>query len=202
MRRISESAEEEEIYRGNRARCGTVQAFPGVFFDRDGTLMEEVGYCSRREEVRVYSGVPAALLRLRRAGFKIFIITNQSGIGRGYFTKEDFDQVQTELFRQLEGKVDGVYFSTDTSDDSNTTRKPSPSMVMQAAQEHGVDLKRSYFVGDKTSDILCGKRAGTCTVLVLSGYGSSQRHCNPDFTVDNAVEAVDLIVGRSAVDSL
>lgn len=169
---------------------------PAVFFDRDGTLMEEVGYCRSPEQVKVFPGVPEALGRLREAGFKVIIITNQSGIARGYLTSKDFLDVQAELLQQLNAEVDGVYFSPDSPFEESATRKPAPGLVLQAAEQHGIDLSRSYFVGDKASDILCGKLAGTQTILVLTGYGSSRHEANPDFTAKDAVEAVKLILSR------
>lgn len=167
---------------------------PAVFFDRDGTLMEEVNYCRHPDDVKVFPGVPEALEKLKQAGFLIFVVTNQSGIGRGYFTTQEYLSVEAELLRQLGPCVDGVYFSPDAPGQPSLTRKPSPGLVFEAAERHAVDLPRSYFVGDKTSDILCGKQAGMRTVLVLSGYGSSNRDAQPDLIARDVAEAVDRIV--------
>jgi D-glycero-D-manno-heptose 1,7-bisphosphate phosphatase len=165
-----------------------------VFFDRDGTLMEDVHYCGDPSLVAVYPGVPEALRKLKSAGFLIFIITNQSGIGRGLITEAQYHAVQQEFLRQLgSGAVDASYFCPDVPGTPSTRRKPEPGMVLEAAARFDVDLSTSYFVGDKDSDIECGHRAGTRTILVLTGYGESQSSI-PDFRARNAPEAVDWVL--------
>ena len=165
-----------------------------VFFDRDGTLMEEVHYCADPARVRVYPGVPDALRRLKEAGFRTFVITNQSGIARGLITLERYRAVQEEFLRQVgPGLVDATYFCPDAPDVSSTRRKPEPGMVLEAAAEFALDLPNSWLVGDKSADIECGLRAGTRTVLVLTGYGPEQ-NCRPDFIANHAADAVRLIL--------
>ncbi len=167
-----------------------------VFFDRDGTLMEEVEYCRDPGQVRVYPGVRDALANLKRSGFLIFIVTNQSGIGRGYFTVDDYLMVQKEFLRQAgEEYIDGSYFAAEAPDQPSNRRKPAPGMLLEAAAEHGVDLANSFMVGDKASDVECGRRAGTRTILVLTGYGASQYNgSRQDFTAQNASEGVAWIL--------
>jgi D-glycero-D-manno-heptose 1,7-bisphosphate phosphatase len=168
-----------------------------VFFDRDGVLMEEAQYCAGAAQVRVYPGVPAALGRLKQAGFRTFIITNQSGIGRGLITGEQYRAVQEELLRQIgPGRIDATYFCADVPGAASTRRKPLPGMVLEAATDYGIDLAQSYFVGDKAADIECGRLAGTRTILVLTGYGAQQK-CRPDFTCRDAPEAVDTILAMA-----
>ena len=165
-----------------------------VFFDRDGTLMEDAHYCADPALVRVFPGVPEALRRLKSAGFGIFLITNQSGIGRGLLTEHEYRGVHREFLRQAgKSSIDGAYHCPDAPDVDSRCRKPEPGMVLQAAAEHAIDLSVSYFVGDKEADIECGRRAGTRTILVLTGYGAEQK-CNPDFTCADAPAAVDLIL--------
>jgi D-glycero-D-manno-heptose 1,7-bisphosphate phosphatase len=167
---------------------------PAVFFDRDGTLMEEVQYCSDPARVRVYPGIPEALRRLKAAGFRSFIITNQSGIGRGLFTEDQYRAVQRELLRQLgEGSIEATYFCPDVPGVLSARRKPEPGMVFEAAAEHGLDLGRSWFIGDKAADVECGRRAGTRTILVLTGYGATQ-DCRPDVRARDAVEAIEEVI--------
>ncbi len=167
---------------------------PAVFFDRDGTLMEEVHYCGNSEHVRVFSGVPAALRKLKDAGFRTFIITNQSGIARGLITEAQYHAVQDELFSQIgAGLIDATYFCPDAPGTPSTRRKPLPGMVLEAAADHTIDLARSYMIGDKASDIECGRRAGTRTILVLTGYGASQ-DCAPDFRAEDLAHAVDFVL--------
>jgi HAD superfamily hydrolase (TIGR01662 family) len=165
-----------------------------VFFDRDGTLMEEVHYCADPALVRVLPGVPDALGCLKRAGFGIFLITNQSGIGRGLIDERQYEAVNREFLRQAgEGSIDATYYCPDAPGVSSRCRKPEPGMVLRAAAEHAIDLSASYFVGDKAADIECGRRAGTRTILVLTGYGAEQE-CEADFICRDAVEAAQRIL--------
>lgn len=167
-----------------------------VFFDRDGTLMEDTYYCGDPALVRVYPGVPEALRRLKDAGFGIFVITNQAGIGRGIITEEQYHAVHAEFLRQLGPcLIDRTYYCPDAPGAFSPRRKPAPGMVLEAAADFAIDLTQSWMVGDKCADIECGRRAGTRTILVLTGYGRQQAACHPDFTCSDALEAVGLIVG-------
>ena len=168
-----------------------------VFFDRDGTLMEEVHYCGDPARVRVLPGVPEALRKLKEAGLRTFVITNQSGIGRGLITEAQYHAVQEELLRQIgAGAIDATYFCADSPDAPSPRRKPEPGMVWEAAADYDIDLARSYFIGDKSADIECGRRAGTRTILVLTGYGA-QRDSRPDFTARDMTEAVEIVLRTS-----
>lgn len=150
---------------------------PAVFFDRDGTLMEEVGYCGDPALVRVFPGARETVRRLRAAGFRIVIVTNQSGIGRGYFTEADFHAVQAEFLRQLDEPVDGVYYCADAPDVTPSRRKPAPDMLLEAARDLDLDLARSFMVGDREGDVVAGNSAGCQSILVLTGYGAADpRH--------------------------
>jgi D-glycero-D-manno-heptose 1,7-bisphosphate phosphatase len=165
-----------------------------VFFDRDGTLMEEVNYCADPSRVRVFSGVREALRVLKEAGFLNIVVSNQSGIGRGYFSEAQYHAVQRELLRQLgEGSIDAGYFCPDAPETPSTCRKPEPGMLLEAARDLGIDLGRSVMVGDKTSDIECARRAGTRSVLVATGYGLSQT-CDPDFRAKGIPDAAEWIL--------
>jgi D-glycero-D-manno-heptose 1,7-bisphosphate phosphatase len=158
--------------------------------------MEEVHYCSDPALVRVYPDVPEGLRRLKAAGLATVIITNQSGIGRGLFTESQYHAVQEELIRQIgAGLIDASYFCPDVPGAGSTRRKPEPGMVLEAAEEHGINLACSFFIGDACSDIECGRRAGVCTLLVLTGYGVSAR-CDPDVRAPNFSAAVEVILHR------
>jgi D-glycero-D-manno-heptose 1,7-bisphosphate phosphatase len=171
-----------------------------VFFDRDGTLMEETHYCGDPAQVKVFPGVPEALRKLKEAGFRTFVITNQSGIGRGLITETQYRVVEAEFRRQIgEGLLDASYFCPDAPDVPSTRRKPEPGMLLEAAADFGIDLARSYMVGDKTADIECGRRAGTSTILVQTGYGAEQV-CQPDFTAAGVAQAVQIVLEKQ-VDS-
>lgn len=165
-----------------------------VFFDRDGTLMEEVEYCSDPAKVRVFPGAAEGLARLRAAGWLNVIITNQSGIGRGYFTVADYEAVQAETLRQLGGTVDGTYFCADHPDVPSERRKPGTGMVEEAVRDLGIEARRSWFIGDKGIDIECGRKAGCRTILVLTGYGEKHRDCGADFVVAGVAEACAIVL--------
>ncbi len=169
-----------------------------VFFDRDGTLMTEVDFCGEPAKVHAFPGAAESLAELRRHGWLNILITNQSGIGRGYFTTEQYDLVNQELLRQLGGAIDASYFSPDHPDHATDRRKPGTGMVREAIRDHVVSPESSWFVGDKTSDILCGKAAGCRTILVLTGYGRQHRACGAHFVARDIVEAAKIILGASS----
>ncbi|MEO6054504.1 MAG: HAD family hydrolase [Chthoniobacterales bacterium] len=165
-----------------------------VFLDRDGTLMEEVHYCKDPALVRVFPGVASALRALRVTGWKCIVITNQSGIGRGLITEAEYHAVDEELQRQLDGLIDATYFCPDTPDKPSARRKPEPGMLLEAASDLALDLKASFFIGDKEADIACGKAVGCRTILVQTGYGANYAGSPPDFTVPDLVDAASLIL--------
>jgi D-glycero-D-manno-heptose 1,7-bisphosphate phosphatase len=171
-----------------------------VFFDRDGTLMAEVGYCGDPSRVSLLPRASEAVRTLRAAGFQIFLVSNQSGIGRGYFSEEDFAAVQREFFRQLEEPVDATYYSADAPDVSPSRRKPAPDMLLEAAAAFDVDLSRSFMVGDREGDIQAGRAAGCRTVLVLTGYGKEDPghvRYGADCIAGNLDEAVTWMLGSN-----
>ncbi|MBI5393798.1 MAG: HAD family hydrolase [Verrucomicrobia bacterium] len=148
-----------------------------VFIDRDGTLVEEIHYLHRPEDVIIVKGAAAALKKLRRAGFLIFIITNQAGIGRGYYTEADMQRVHRHLLGAL-GKdgaaVDGVYFCPHHPDDRCNCRKPSPKFLFDAAAQFKIQLADSFMIGDRIGDLEAGRRAGARSILVRTGYGEEE----------------------------
>jgi D-glycero-D-manno-heptose 1,7-bisphosphate phosphatase len=177
-----------------------------VFWDRDGTLIEEVGYCGDPAQVRVFPGVREALRKLTEAGFLNIIVSNQSGIARGYFTEEQYRAVQREVLRQIDDDnncgsggslIVASYFCADAPDTPSLYRKPAPGMLLKASAEFGIDLSHSVMVGDKATDIECARRAGTRSVLVATGYGSSQ-NCQPDIRVADAPAAAEWVLRHLA----
>jgi D-glycero-D-manno-heptose 1,7-bisphosphate phosphatase len=171
-----------------------------VFFDRDGTLMEDVHYCADPALVKIYSAIPAALGRLKAAGFHIFVVSNQSGIARGLLTLEQYHAVQHEFLRQIGPRlIDASYFCADPPEVPSARRKPAPGMLLEAAAEFAIDLSQSWMVGDKAADIECGRGAGTRTILVATGYGA-QQNCAPDFRAQSATEAAAIIL-QKCIDS-
>jgi len=166
-----------------------------VFLDRDGTLMREVNYCADPKQVEIFPGVPEALVRLKDAGYKLIVISNQAGIGRGYFTEAQYRLVEAEVARAvLPATFDGVYFCPDRPDLATERRKPAPGMVFEAQRDHGIDLARSFFIGDKAIDIECGRNAGVRTVLVRTGYGANETGAAPDWIAEDFSAAADIIL--------
>ena len=147
-----------------------------VFLDRDGTLVIEKNYLSRPEDVVFFPGAAAALRRLLEAGFVLIIVTNQSGIGRGYYTLEDMHRVNQRVTDELERegvRFAKIYFAPEAPERPSRGRKPSPQFLFDARDEFGIDLAQSYMVGDKLLDLECGWNAGVKrSFLVRTGYGA------------------------------
>jgi D-glycero-D-manno-heptose 1,7-bisphosphate phosphatase len=155
-----------------------------IFLDRDGTLIAEVNYLSRPEQVEIFPATRAGLKRLGDAGFRLFIVSNQSGVGRGYFTLADVARVNEHLCREL--ARDGVHFekiyvAPETPDAPSRARKPSPQFLFDARDEFGLGLAQSFLIGDKLSDLECGWNAGVKkSILVRTGYGAELEQNEPD----------------------
>lgn len=168
---------------------------PAVFLDRDGTLIEDVRYCKDPALVRVLPGVVDALRRLRAAGYRTVIITNQSAIGRGWMSVADYDAVHARTMELIGSEhIDAAYFCADAPEADSTHRKPAPGMVLEAARDHGIDLARSWMIGDKRADVLCGRAAGTRTAFVLSGQGTREDGAEADFIARDLSAAADFIL--------
>ena len=158
--------------------------------------MRDVDYCRDPKNVEVFFSVSEVLRKLKDRGYKIIIITNQSGIGRGYFSEEDYRAVENEVIRQIGNDlVDATYFCPHGPDLICGCRKPEPGMVSQAAYDHKVDLARSFFIGDKDSDMQCGRRAGMKTILVHTGYGQYADQKAPDFVAQDLAAAAVVVLG-------
>lgn len=168
-----------------------------VFFDRDGTLMEEVHYCNDPSKVRAMAGAAEVLGELRAAGWLNIIVTNQSGIASGRIAPEEYEAVQAELLRQLAGGIDGVYFCADDPSRPTVRRKPGIGMLLEAAAEHGLDLRACWMVGDRDVDVGCGRAAGCRTVLVRTGYGRDHTESGADFEADDVVSAARIVLSNS-----
>lgn len=170
---------------------------PAVFIDRDGTIMEDADYCSHPKEVKIFPGVPEALRRLKSNGFKLIIITNQSGIGRGFFTIEQYRAVEAEMLRQLgNGLVDATYFCPDVPGQKSSCRKPAPGMILQATREHRIDLSRSFFIGDKEIDAECGRNAGVRTIRVQTGLQGDMTGSVANWVASDFADAAKIILNH------
>ncbi len=168
---------------------------PAVFVDRDGTLINDAEYCSDPSLVKALDGAANALRRLKDAGFKIIVITNQSGIGRGYFTEKQYRAVEAEVSRQLgENLIDATYFCPDVPGKPSECRKPAPGMVLQAARDHDVDLSRSFLIGDKEIDAECAHNAGVRAIRVRTGSEKLTDGSCADWVAENLPAAAEIIL--------
>ena len=160
-----------------RRRVYSAGRRPAVFFDRDGTLIEQVHYLSDPAQVRLVSGAAQTVARLQAAGFACVVVTNQSAIGRGLITDEDLCRIHGEMCQQFKAEgveLDGIYYcpAVPSADDRTSVeffdRKPGPGMLWRAANELWLDLSRSWMVGDMVSDVLAGQNA-QCAGSILIG---------------------------------
>jgi D-glycero-D-manno-heptose 1,7-bisphosphate phosphatase len=176
-----------------------------VFLDRDGTINEEINYLSRPDQLRLIAGAAEAIKRLKQAGLKTVIITNQAGVARGYFSEPALQQIHLELIKMLRAQdahIDAIYYCPHHPTagigvykiDCNC-RKPKPGLLEQAARELNLDLRQSFLVGDKPADLQAGEAVGCRTILVRTGYGlESEKELTggeflPDHIADDLLEA-------------
>jgi len=174
-----------------------------VFMDRDGTVSEEIGYMYDAGLYKVFSYAGPAIRKINEHGMKAVLITNQSGVGRGYFDEASVGNVHTILQTELaahQAKLDAIYICPHLPEAGCDCRKPNPGMLLQAQRELDIDLTRSFVIGDKSIDIEAAHNAGAKGVLVLTGYGREEREKykmkerQPDFIAEDLMEAVDAII--------
>ena len=165
--------------------------------------MHDVNYCADPAQVQVFPNVAACLRRLKDAGFKLIMITNQSGIGRGYFTRTQYDTVHAETLHQIgEPLIDATYVCPDPPGVESKCRKPAPGMVLEGASEHNVDLTRSIFIGDKEIDVHCGHNAGIKAIRVQTGFESNTADSSADWVAKDFAEATDIILTQVAIQKM
>lgn len=174
-----------------------------IFMDRDGTISEEVGYMYHAGLYRPYPWAASAVRRINESGMKAVLITNQSGVGRGYFDEAMVHQVHDILLAELarsNAKLDAIYYCPHHPDADCNCRKPQPGMLIRAKEELDIDLSQSYVIGDKHLDVETAYAAGAKSVLVLTGYGQTEldkhktdKH-QPTYVAENLMDAVEAIV--------
>ncbi len=152
---------------------------PALFLDRDGTICALVPYLSRPRDVALLPGAAAALSRAQAGGWRLVVVTNQSGIARGLMTRADVDAVHAQLDRLLRAAgvaIDGYYVCPHHPDYTGlcACRKPAPGLLLEAARDLGIDLGRSALAGDTVEDVTAGAAAGCRPFLVMTGYGAEQ----------------------------
>ena len=184
----------------------------GVFIDRDGTLNEERDFISKAEDFELIPGAAGAVRKLNSRGVPTCVISNQSGVARGYLTEGDLLLIHAKLRAELEKEnawVDRIYYcphhpagKVPPYNIECDCRKPRPGMMRRGERELDIDLTRSFVVGDKTTDVQAGKAVGATAILVLTGYGRSSfaeiknERISADYFAPSIVEAVEYIIGR------
>lgn len=180
---------------------------PAIFLDRDGTLIEEVGYIDTPDKINLIPLADEAVRLLKRLGYKTIIVSNQSGVARRYFdegTVQSINRQVLDLFAAKEAHIDAVYYCPHhpKADDENygkdcECRKPKPGMFLKAANEHNIDLSKSIMIGDKQSDVQAGKSLNMFSILLLTGFGKGEwermekegLESLPDLVAENVYEA-------------
>ena len=187
---------------------------PAVFLDRDGTINEQMGYINHLSRFRLLPGAAQAIRRLNTLGLPVIVVTNQSGLARGYFPENLLDEVHREMHRllALEGAhIDGLYICPHHPEAKEerfrlqcNCRKPKTGLLEQAAAEQHLDLRHSFVVGDRWSDLRCGAAVGATTILVLTGYGRGDacyvgpgQTVQPDFIAEDLDGAARWICARA-----
>ncbi|MCO6429947.1 MAG: D-glycero-beta-D-manno-heptose 1,7-bisphosphate 7-phosphatase, partial [Deltaproteobacteria bacterium] len=171
---------------------------PAVFLDRDGTINEHVDYLHQPERYRILPGALEAIREMREAGFRIVVITNQPGIGTGYFSKDDFFKVNKKLLEEASARgvaFDRIFFCPHSKGDNCNCRKPKPAMIERAIRELNIDRRGSFVIGDMTSDIEAARRAGIKSILVKTGRGGTDQLYDvvPDYIVSDLQSAAEIV---------
>lgn len=170
-----------------------------IFLDRDGTLNEDEGYVHKVEDYKLLPGVIEAL-KLLKDKFLFFIITNQSGVGRGYYELEDvhkFNEAMLEEFEKEGIKVEEIFICPHHPDEDCDCRKPNEKFIRQAEKEYNVDLKKSYMIGDHGHDVELGLNVGAKGIYLLTGHGEKHFHnikVKPDLIAKDLLEAAKWII--------
>ncbi len=172
---------------------------PAVFLDRDGTLIEEVNYLSRVEDLRLFPFTADAVKLLKDKGFLVIVVTNQSGIGRGIFDEASMHAIHEKIQSEVSGLIDAFYFCPHLPCDGCKCRKPATGMIESAISDFDIELENSWMIGDKKIDVETGRSAGIKSAFVLTGYGQQHHDTlghRPDLVSDNLGDAAFKIVGR------
>lgn len=170
---------------------------PAAFIDRDGTLIEEVNFLSRIEDLRLFPFTNRAIYDLKRQGFLVIVVTNQSGIGRGLYTAEDMGAIHGSIQDQLGGAIDAFYHCPHRPDERCSCRKPGLGMLDLAMEDFEIDLANSWMIGDKVIDVETGFNAKIRTAMVLTGYGQEHHTLlerEPDVLAEDLGAAVSTIL--------
>jgi histidinol-phosphate phosphatase family protein len=173
-----------------------------VFLDRDGTIAKDVHFCCRVEDLEILPHVPEAIRLLNQNGFKVVVITNQSGIGRGHLTEQTLHQIHHYMKQELaqcNACIDAIYYCPHHPNDKCECRKPQTGLLLRASRDLNIDLKRSFMVGDAERDMIAGKTMGCRTALISADLHSDGETSEPpDFVAEDLLSVALWIVGHSA----
>lgn len=184
-----------------------MRAKPFVLLDRDGTIIKERHYLSDPQQVELLGGAAEGLRRMQTIGLGTIIVTNQSGIGRGFFDEMRLGEIHQRMQELLAAEsvyLEDIYFCPHTPADNCSCRKPLPGLVEQASQKYGFNPQESFVIGDKPCDIELGQRVGAITFLVRTGYGAevaTSQTTAPDFVVDDLLQAAEIIERLIALET-
>jgi len=175
-----------------------------VFIDRDGTINIDGPYLDDPDKFKMYPNVGKGVKKLKDQGFKIIVITNQSGIARGYFTEEVLSKIHERMsmeFNEFGVELDGIYYCPHHPDNACGCRKPKTGLFENAIEKHDIDVDRSYMIGDKILDICAGQKIGVKTVLIPEAHNrtkilseKNEWECCPDYIADDFMEAAKWII--------
>ena len=166
---------------------------PAAFVDRDGTLIEEVNFLSRVEDLRLFPFTYDAIKRLKDAGYFVIVVTNQSGIGRNIFDEASMHAIHEEIQIRLDGMIDAFYFCPHLPCDGCSCRKPGLGMIDSATNDFEIDLPGSWMFGDKKIDVETGRNGGMHSAMVMTGYGqvhAKQLEFTPEVIAEDLLAAV------------
>jgi len=176
-----------------------------VFLDRDGTINEDVHYLRRVEDFRLLPGAAEAIARLNAAGWLVIVVTNQSGIARGYLNEDILDKIHERMNAELAAigaYVDAIFYCPHHPDDGCMCRKPRPGLIEQAMRQFSLEPGRCWVIGDKPSDVETGQRAGCRTVLLARTGVPEECESHPDLVVPDLISAVQAILGEEEAADL
>ncbi len=173
---------------------------PAAFIDRDGTLIEEVNFLSRVEDLKLFNYTAEAIQKLKSRGFLVIVVTNQSGIGRNIFDEAAMRSIHESIQRQLGNAIDAFFHCPHLPCDGCRCRKPELGMIEAARREFAIEIEGSWMIGDKKIDVETGFNAGIGSAMVRTGYGRVHEHeldRTPDILADNLLDAVEQILLRA-----
>lgn len=170
-----------------------------VFLDRDGTICKDVHYMKDESQFELLSRVAEAIRLLNKAGLKVIVVTNQSGIARGYFTEEDLQMIHKRMLNELlknGAKIDAIYYCPHHPDDNCNCRKPKTGMLERAAEDFDLDIKRCFMIGDKKVDVETGRNAGCTSILIANSHTEIDANRYADYIANDLLEATIFIIKK------